>query len=327
MSDEDALGVISNPSTAQEGDEQQQQQNGAVASNARDDEDEGLVEGKQTQPVTPKSFHSTRSSFKKTAPAKQPQQQQQQQKPEGSHIYECASSLNSSRSSSLHQVNAPTVNLTGVLSSSSPCPTHKIISPPPSIPTPTPLPAIESSSSTNILVNNNSTTNNGVNNLRSIPMVDLADNMSYSYSDTNVILREPIVIRGAGNLTIFGVCNKFSEQFPAALNAKLAPEEFRDTIKQINSILNKELENSFKWLVVGSLFCCCTLGCSLLPVIYLNKKAKLCINKLLDIENQRLYNKLGLRWRLTKLKCNSNSLFEYVLLIDFLPVLSLYQPD
>jgi len=325
MSDEDALGVNSNPSTAQEGDEQQQ--NGAVASNAsRDDEDEGLVEGKQTQPVTPKSFHSTRSSFKKTAPAKQPQQQHQQ-KPEGSHIYDCASSLNSSRSSSLHQVNAPT----NILSSSSPCPTHKIISPPPSIPTPTPLPAaaIGSGSSTNILVNTTTTTtNNGVNNLRSIPMVDLAaDNMSYSYSDTNVILREPIVIRGAGNLTIFGVCNKFSEQFPAALNAKLAPEEFRDTIKQINSILNKELENSFKWLVVGSLFCCCTLGCSLLPVIYLNKKAKLCINKLLDIENQRLYNKLGLRWRLTKLKCNSNSLFEYVLLIDFLPVLSLYQPD
>lgn len=170
MSDEDALGVNSNPSTAQEGDEQQQ--NRAVASNARDDEDEGLVEGKQTQPVTPKSFHSTRSSFKKTAPGKQPQQQQ---KPEGSHIYECASSLNSSRSSSLHQVNAPT-NITGVLSSSSPCPTHKIISPPPSIPTPTPLPAaaIGSSSSTNILVNNSSTTNNGVNNLRSIPMVDLA---------------------------------------------------------------------------------------------------------------------------------------------------------
>ena len=171
MSDEDALGVNSNPSTAQEGDEQQQ--NRAVASNARDDEDEGLVEGKQTQPVTPKSFHSTRSSFKKTAPAKQPQQQQ---KPEGSHIYECASSLNSSRSSSLHQVNVPTTNITGVLSSSSPCPTHKIISPPPSIPTPTPLPAaaIGSSSSTNILVNNSSTTNNGVNNLRSIPMVDLA---------------------------------------------------------------------------------------------------------------------------------------------------------
>jgi hypothetical protein len=149
---------------------------------------------------------------------------------------------------------------------------------------------------------------------------------SNTYVD-NVITKDPIVIRGSGNITIFGVCNKFNEQFPTQLNAKLAPEEFRDTIKQINSILNKELENSFKWLVFGSIFCCCTLGCSLLPVIYMNKKAKLCISKLLEMENQRLYLKLGLKWRLAKLKCNSNSLLEYVLLIEFLPTLLLYQPD
>lgn len=155
---------------------------------------------------------------------------------------------------------------------------------------------------------------------------NIFNNNSNSYVD-NVITRDPIVIRGAGNITIFGVCNKFNEQFPSQLNAKLAPEEFRDTIKQINSILNKELENSFKWLVFGSIFCCCTLGCSLLPVIYMNKKAKLSINKLLDMENQRLYLKLGLKWRLAKLKCNSNSLLEYALLIEFLPTLLLYQPD
>jgi hypothetical protein len=59
----------------------------------------------------------------------------------------------------------------------------------------------------------------------------------------------------------------------------------------------------------------------------MNKKAKLSINKLLDMENQRLYLKLGLKWRLTKIKCNSNALLEYVILIEFLPTILLYQPD
>ena len=142
-----------------------------------------------------------------------------------------------------------------------------------------------------------------------------------------VIVKDPVLIRGAGNITIFGVSNRFSEQFPTQLNAKLAPEEFKDTIKQINNILNKELANSLKWLVFGSIFCCCTLGCSLLPVIFMNKKARLSINKLLEMENQRLYLKLGLKWRLAKVKCNSNALLEYVLLIEFLPTILLYQPD
>jgi hypothetical protein len=162
----------------------------------------------------------------------------------------------------------------------------------------------------------------------SIKSSSSASSSIYSLNYTNYInIKDPVIIRGAGNITIFGVCNKFNEQFPTQLNAKLAPEEFRDTIKQINQILSKELANSFRWLVFGSVFCCCTLGISLLPVIFMNKKAKLSINKLLDIENQRLYLKLGLKWKLTKMKCNSNSLTEYVLLIEILPTVLLYQPD
>lgn len=158
--------------------------------------------------------------------------------------------------------------------------------------------------------------------------IESTSNLSiYSLSLNYTNVKEPIIIRGAGNITIFGVCNKFNEQFPSQLNAKLAPEEFNDTIKQINQVLSKELANSFRWLVFGSIFCCCTLGISLLPVIFMNKKAKLSINKLLDIENQRLYLKLGLKWKLTKMKCNSNSLTEYVLLIEILPTILLYQPD
>ena len=184
--------------------------------------------------------------------------------------------------------------------------------------------------------NNNNTTNlydTRSLNSSSSPSVYSLNNRNSQTSNPNnsylngIIVRDPIFIRGAGNLTIFGVSNRFSEQFPSQLNAKLAPEEFRDTIKQVNNILNKELANSFRWLVFGSIFCCCTLGCSLLPVIFMNKKAKLSINKLLDMENQRLYLKLGLKWRLTKIKCNSNALLEYVILIEFLPTILLYQPD
>jgi hypothetical protein len=159
-------------------------------------------------------------------------------------------------------------------------------------------------------------------------VLTIATSTTNNNSYTNgIIVKDPVLIRGAGNITIFGVSNRFSEQFPTQLTAKLAPEEFKDTIKQINNILNKELANSLKWLVFGSIFCCCTLGCSLLPVIFMNKKARLSISKLLEMENQRLYLKLGLKWRLAKVKCNSNTLLEYVLLIEFLPTILLYQPD
>ena len=179
------------------------------------------------------------------------------------------------------------------------------------------------------------TTHGTSNSLNSVSMISLNNIAANSVENTNtgnnylsgIIVKDPVLIRGAGNITIFGVSNRFSEQFPTQLNAKLAPEEFKDTIKQINNILNKELANSLKWLVFGSIFCCCTLGCSLLPVIFMNKKARLSINKLLEMENQRLYLKLGLKWRLAKIKCNSNALLEYVLLIEFLPTILLYQPD
>lgn len=51
------------------------------------------------------------------------------------------------------------------------------------------------------------------------------------------------------------------------------------------------------------------------------------LNKLLEWENSRLYNKLGLRWRLTKQHCDSSSMMEYVLLIEFIPKIPIYRPD
>lgn len=51
------------------------------------------------------------------------------------------------------------------------------------------------------------------------------------------------------------------------------------------------------------------------------------LDKLLEWENNHLYHKLGLRWRLTKQQCDSNSMMEYVLLIEFVPKTQIYRPD
>ena len=52
----------------------------------------------------------------------------------------------------------------------------------------------------------------------------------------------------------------------------MAPEEYGATIGRINSVLKKTLPMNVKWLFCGCICCCCTLGCSLWPVICLNKR-------------------------------------------------------
>lgn len=76
-----------------------------------------------------------------------------------------------------------------------------------------------------------------------------------------------------------------------------------------------------------SALCCCTLGCSLLPVVCLSRRSINAIEKLLDYENARLYNKLGLNWRLARQHCDTNNLTEFVLLIEFLDRESILKPD
>ncbi|XP_023244294.1 cysteine-rich hydrophobic domain-containing protein 2 [Centruroides vittatus] len=150
-----------------------------------------------------------------------------------------------------------------------------------------------------------------------------------SYLDESVItvLPEPVVIRGAGNITVFGLSNRFDTEFPAALSAKVAPEEYKATITRINSVLRKTLPVNVKWLFCGCLCCCCTLGCSLWPVICLSKRTKHSIEKVLDWENSHLYHKLGLHWRLGKQRCDTNSMMEYVLYVEFLPKMPIHHPD
>ncbi|KPP70631.1 cysteine-rich hydrophobic domain 1 protein-like, partial [Scleropages formosus] len=154
----------------------------------------------------------------------------------------------------------------------------------------------------------------------------------------------------------FGLSNKFDSEFPSVLTGKcfflssfailapwrsqVAPEEFKTSMGRVNTCLKKNLPINVKWLLCGCLCCCCTVGCSLWPVICLNKRVSLpqcliylnlrtrrSIQKLLEWENNRLYHKLGLHWKLSKRKCESSNMMEYVILIEFLPKYPIFRPD
>jgi len=140
---------------------------------------------------------------------------------------------------------------------------------------------------------------------------------------------EPIVLRGNGNLTIFGLSNSYPADFPSALIGRVSKEEFDLTMRRINTILSSQQSLSAKLLLLGGLFCCCSLGLSLVwPSIVLRKRSKASIEKVLASENNRLYSKLGLNWKLAEQRCYSNHAFvEFVILIEFAPKINLYAPD
>lgn len=113
---------------------------------------------------------------------------------------------------------------------------------------------------------------------------------------TNVsLVPDPVIVRGAGNMTVyvlsqlvikvlfyffcsFGLSNRFNTEFPSGLVSRVAPEEYKETVMRINGILKKTLPVNVKWLFCGCLCCCCTLGCSLWPVICLSKRVSYVLN-------------------------------------------------
>jgi len=127
---------------------------------------------------------------------------------------------------------------------------------------------------------------------------------------------DSVIIRGSGNLTVFGLCNRYNDGFPSALTAKVAPEEFAETVNKVNRECRKCLRASLKALVLGCLCCCCSCGLAILPSILLNHRARRQINKVLAWENTRVYHKIGLNWSLCKTQCERSSMVEYVLMIE-----------
>lgn len=75
-------------------------------------------------------------------------------------------------------------------------------------------------------------------------IVDDTTDLMATYSPR---LAEPIVIRGAGHITVFALNNRFDEEYPAGLTHKVSRDEFRETIKRVNTILRKNVSNNFKW--------------------------------------------------------------------------------
>lgn len=147
--------------------------------------------------------------------------------------------------------------------------------------------------------------------------------------DASTYQIEPIMLRGNGNLTLFGLSNSFSDEFPSALIGRVSREEFDKTMRRINSLLRDQQSLSAKLLLFGGLCCCCSLGFSLFwPSIALKKRSKMSLEKFIASENNRLYSKLGLNWKLAEQRCYSNPAFvEYVLMIEFTPKIMIYQPD
>ncbi|KAI1285510.1 Cysteine-rich hydrophobic domain-containing protein 2 [Halotydeus destructor] len=140
---------------------------------------------------------------------------------------------------------------------------------------------------------------------------------------------EPIIVRGNGNMTLFGLSNTFNSDFPSTLLGRVSREEFDASLARVNNLLRAHHSTNAKLLLLGCLCCCCSFGCSLLwPTLALSKRTRTALEKLLASENSKLYHKLGLNWKLSKERCHSNHAFmEYVLVIDFLPKLHLHQPD
>ncbi|XP_053210905.1 cysteine-rich hydrophobic domain-containing protein 2-like [Panonychus citri] len=150
-----------------------------------------------------------------------------------------------------------------------------------------------------------------------------------SMPDIDYPIMEQITIRGNGNMTLFGLSNTFSNEYPTSLIGKVSREEFEGTINRVNNLLKSHHSINARLLLVGCLCCCCSFGCSLLwPTLALSKRTRSALEKLLYSENNRLYHKLGLNWKLGKERChNNNSFMDYVLIIEFLPKYHIYLPD
>uniref|UniRef100_A0A6G1SIJ7 Cysteine-rich hydrophobic domain 1 protein n=1 Tax=Aceria tosichella TaxID=561515 RepID=A0A6G1SIJ7_9ACAR len=149
---------------------------------------------------------------------------------------------------------------------------------------------------------------------------------SYDVPQGSIYQIEPIIIRGNGNLTLFGLSNSFNMEFPQALIGRVSPGEFERTMGQINELLRDQQSMSAKLLLFGSLFCCCSLGFSLVwPSIVLRRRSKCNLEKFLASENQRLYSKLGINWKLGQSRFSR--FVEHVLIIEFSPKIDPFMPD
>uniref|UniRef100_T1HPE1 Uncharacterized protein n=6 Tax=Reduviidae TaxID=27479 RepID=T1HPE1_RHOPR len=68
--------------------------------------------------------------------------------------------------------------------------------------------------------------------------------------DENIVslVADPVVVRGTGNMTVFGLSNRFDLEFPNGLVSRVAPEEYKATVSRVNNVLKKTIPVNVKWL-------------------------------------------------------------------------------
>ena len=79
-----------------------------------------------------------------------------------------------------------------------------------------------------------------------IEEVEGSDSSSYgrnAHSD----VPPPLILKGIGEITVFGLCCKYESEFPSQLTGRLAPEEFTRMIHRINSHLKRNIPSQVKF--------------------------------------------------------------------------------
>lgn len=141
------------------------------------------------------------------------------------------------------------------------------------------------------------------------------------------LIVDPIVIRPDGNVTVFGLNNHFNPNMPSKLLSVVSPDEYRHTVNMVNKLLNKDITFNVKLCAFSCLCFCCSLSLSIIPPIIVHRHTKSRVRDILQKENLRIYNHLGLHWSLIKVKDGPLDFIEYVLKIDFIQKLKINQPD
>lgn len=86
----------------------------------------------------------------------------------------------------------------------------------------------------------------------------------------------------------------------------MSVEEYQSTINGVNAILLKSVPLNLKFLLCGCLCCVCTLGMSLGPVFYLNKRVRNLTGNLIALMQKTFFSFLQTRSKLDKLLKSEN---------------------
>ncbi|KAI0989404.1 hypothetical protein GJ496_010520 [Pomphorhynchus laevis] len=137
----------------------------------------------------------------------------------------------------------------------------------------------------------------------------------------------PVVIRGLGRSSLITSKRGFNEEYHPMLIGKLSSDDFLHIVRMVNIIIRNSYTNYCQRMLFGITCCCCSCGMSLIPLLQRTTRARKSIENVLKTENARLYQKLGLEWKLEYRLSPTGQYFEYVLLIAFIPPLNMFTLD